>query len=89
MTPEAEARLRKAIDRVLFVGDAERLVSEEGAVKSFSAGAHTFRLAGVTGSGTISLQSAMESWLRLARKRVSEADPVNLQGSGPAPIEER
>lgn len=56
----------------------------------FVGGAHEFRFQGIAGTSTVSEEQALESWLRAARKKIERAensDPINLQGSGPGPIE--
>lgn len=52
----------------------ERLVSTQGAVFGFSAGAYIMQLAGVRGTATHSPVAAVHAWLRSARKRVANAE---------------
>jgi len=52
---------------------------------------YSVRMAGIRASSTISISMALRNWRTTASlKLVQEtADPINLQGSGPAPIEPR
>lgn len=75
------AAIRNAIETVKGVladhhagkladGPAKALVRKTMAVTSFRGGTHVFRLAGIEGTATSGDDHAVESWLRIARRRL-------------------
>lgn len=45
-----------------------------GARFDFTAGAYRVRVAGITGTSSMSERAAIESWVRAARKRIAQAE---------------
>ena len=73
MKPKKIARLRSYVAFADFTSAA--LVAKlYGARFDFRAGAYEMRLAGVTGTSTMSREAAKESWVRAARKRIAQAE---------------
>jgi len=58
---------------------AEVLVELHGARLNFSSGAHVMRLAGITGTSTMSYDDARKSWLRAARRKIAQAEQEAAQ----------
>ena len=53
---------------------ATALVELHDARLNFSSGAHVMRLAGITGTSTMSYDDARKSWLRAARRKIAKAE---------------
>ncbi|MCK9551591.1 hypothetical protein [Aquamicrobium sp.] len=73
MKPEKIAQLRS------YVSIAERLSPDaladlHGARFDFRAGAYEMRLAGISGTSTMSREAARESWVRAARRKIELAE---------------
>lgn len=73
MKPDKIAQLRSYVIFADFTS-AETFARLYGARFDFRAGAYEMRLAGVTGTSTMSREAAKESWARAARKRINKAE---------------
>ncbi|MBN9232745.1 MULTISPECIES: hypothetical protein [Phyllobacteriaceae] len=65
----------------------EQLVAEEGGRFSWDGDTSRLRLAGIEATYTQEPQGLLRNWQAAARRRLAASDdPINLQGSGPAPV---
>lgn len=66
---------------------------KEGALFTRPHSEHAVRMAGIRSASTSGFLGALHNWRRAALAAIGAAaetdDPINLQGSGPAPIEPR
>ncbi|MBX3580804.1 MAG: hypothetical protein KF810_02760 [Rhizobiaceae bacterium] len=71
----------------------EHFTDQENAWFRESSSGHSVRMAGIKASSTISVASALRNWRTAAQLKLlpepAQDDVINLQGSGPAPIEAR
>jgi len=67
----------------------EHFTAAEDARFSRSGDAESIRMAGIRSSSTQGVTAALRNWRTTAQLKLVQADPINLQGSGPAPIEPR
>lgn len=83
------ARHRAATDKLVAFFREE----ENGRFTQQGAHGHTVQMAGIKSTSTSGWYGALQNWKRAAETKVAnaagtvvDADPINLQGSGPAPI---
>lgn len=71
---DADQRVQECLER-----DADARFTVKG-------DAHMVRMASIRATSTTGWHGALGNWLNQATTRLADADPINLQGSGPAPI---
>ena len=80
MTPAKRQQIDRLIDRIARMLDGNvaapmilaALIDEEGAHHRFVCGAYELRMAGIAGTSTVSVQRALESWMRAALRRIAK-----------------
>ena len=73
MTGKKIDNLLRLLDRIEAGATLATLTLHERGSSGFSGGAYVFRMAGVSGSSTMSMDAALDSWVRAAQRRVAKA----------------
>ena len=89
MKPEKVTRLKVTLCAAEMLGEAkassedvEAFISREGGRHRFSCGANHVSLLGLTGTSTVSLSGALQSWARKASRKLDHANASNEDGNG-------